>query len=127
MRERIRQPLRYIINGLVATGVHFSVFMFNIHVLKISLAGVANLSAACVGIFIAFLGNRHFVFPNHSKIAPQALKFFAMYVFLALMHGAVLTVWTDWRGFNYQTGFFIAIMLQVIGGYLGNKYWVFRT
>ena len=37
--------VRYVLNGLVATAVHFAVLAFNLHVLVFPSAGLANLVA----------------------------------------------------------------------------------
>ena len=38
------RPFRYVVNGLVATAVHFAVLTFNLKVLAFASAGLANLS-----------------------------------------------------------------------------------
>ena len=44
------QFFRYVVNGLLATAIHFSVLTFNLNVLGIGSAGVANGIAAIFGI-----------------------------------------------------------------------------
>ncbi|MBP0500502.1 GtrA family protein, partial [Mycobacterium tuberculosis] len=61
-RAEFRQLLRYVINGLVATGVHFAVLTLLVEVVHVPSKGVANLLAAAVAIVSSFLGNRYFVF-----------------------------------------------------------------
>jgi putative flippase GtrA len=120
--------IRYAANGIVATVVHYAVLTFNLQFLELRSAGLANLLAATVGITTSFLGNRYFVFGNTDEhIVPQAMKFGGMYGAIALLHGAVLMVWTDWNDLDYRMGFLIATALQVSLSYLGNKFLVFRT
>ena len=119
-------PLRYIINGLAATAVHYTVLVFNLEVLRFGSAGVANLLAAVVGISTSFLGSRYFVFPGAANsVASQVMRFSVLYIVLALMHGAVLHVWTDRLFLDYRIGFVIATMCQMVGSYFGNKILVF--
>ncbi|NSL53763.1 GtrA family protein [Uliginosibacterium aquaticum] len=119
---------RYVTNGLVATGVHYSVLAFNLHVLGFSSAGLANLVAAMFGIAASFVGNRYFVFANGGE-APwhgQAARFVLLYGAIALLHGAVMWTWADWLQQDYRIGFLIATVMQFVLSYIGNKRLVFK-
>lgn len=120
------EAIRYLVNGVIATAVHFGVLSFGIEVLAISPAGLANLLAACVGIAVSFLGSRYFVFKNHNDtLFRQAAQFVLLYACIACLHTLVLILWSDWLGFSYKTGFVIATALQVSMSYVGNKFMVF--
>jgi len=120
--------VRYVINGLLATVVHFSVLTFNLKILVVSSAGLANLIAALFGITASFLGSRYFVFKGHNEhIARQAVKFGLLYACIAFLHGIVLFVWTDMYKFDYRIGFLFATALQVMISYVGNKVLVFKN
>ncbi len=122
------QPFRYIVNGLVATGVHFLVLTFNLKVLGWSSAGVANLVAAVFGITTSFAGSRYYVF--HGSAEPlfrQIYRFIFLYAAIALLHGALLYVWSDVYALNYVSGFAVATVMQVLFSYWGNKVMVFKV
>ena len=122
------QPIRYLINGLVATGIHFLVLTFNLKVLDWRSAGVANIVAAAFGIAASFLGSRYFVFNNSIEpLFAQLYRFIFLYAMIALLHGALLYVWTDVYKLNYVIGFVIATFMQVACSYLGNKVMVFKV
>ena len=122
------EVLRYAINGLVATAVHFAVFTFNFHVLHFSSAGLANLTASFFGISASFIGSRYFVFPRTGEpMLAEVLRFSGLYGAIALLHGGVLLVWTDYFALDYRLGFLLATVLQVSLSYLGNKFLVFKT
>lgn len=119
---------RYILNGIVATIVHFIVLTINIDILNFNSAGIANLVAALFGIAASFLGSRYFVFRRtQGNLLPQIIKFSGLYGFIAILHGIILWLWTDWVGLDYRAGFLIATVLQVSLSYLGNKFLVFKT
>ena len=125
MTEAAR-ALRFLANGLFATGAHFAVLATLIEVVKLDSAGAANLLAATVGVPVSFLGNRHFVFRSAAQpLFGQALRFVALYAATALMHGAALFGWTDLGGLD-RNGFLLATGLQVVISYLGNRWLVFR-
>ena len=107
-------------------GVHFAVLSFNISVLGVRSAGLANGLAAVAGITTSFIGNRYFVFRSHDEsIASQATKFGGLYVATAVAHGLTLFAWSDIGGLDYRAGFLVATAIQVILSYVGNKKLVF--
>lgn len=128
MSVQRKELMRYIVNGLVATVVHYAVLTFNLQVLGMTSAGAANLVAAIFGITVSFLGSRYFVFSKTDEaMLPQLLKFSGLYGAITVLHGTVLLVWTDWLGFDYRLGFLIATAFQVSLSYFGNKKLVFNV
>lgn len=124
----VPQVLRYAVNGLFATAVHFSVLRLAIEVLHVPSAGLASLIGATFGIGTSFLGSRHFVFRRREQaILPQAGRFLGLYAAIAVLHGAVLWGWSDLAGWDYRVGFLIATGLQMCLSYVGNKVLVFKS
>lgn len=120
------EMMRFVANGIAATGVHFGVLTLGMEVAKLPSAGLANFLAALFGITASFLGNRYFVFRRHSgTLLQQAWRFAALYAAIALLHAALLLLWTDSWGFDYRAGFVVATALQVALSYCGNKTLVF--
>jgi putative flippase GtrA len=118
---------RYIVSGVAATIVHFCALWFNLEMLHMPSAGMANFFAAIVGIATSFIGNRYFVFRHTAEnILRQASKFVLVYALIACVHALVLLVWSDLLHLDYRIGFLIAVLLQVILGYIGNKTLVFK-
>jgi putative flippase GtrA len=123
-----KQPIRYIINGLVATAVHFLVLTFNLKVLEWNSAGVANLIAAVFGISVSFLGSRYYVFNGSlDPLVKQLYRFMLLYAAIAILHGLLMYVWVDLYLQNYMIGFVIATVMQVACSYIGNKVLVFKV
>ena len=128
MRSQAYEIARYIINGLVATVVHYAVLETNLNLLEFRSAGLANFVAAIFGITTSFLGNRYFVFRSKTEdIFQQAIKFSGLYGLIAVLHGLLLWVWTDLNGLDHRAGFLIATALQVSLSYIGNKFLVFSS
>jgi putative flippase GtrA len=125
----IRQrAFRFLMNGAVATAVHFGVLVFNIQVLQWSSAGAANGVAAIFGIAASFIGSRYYVFSNSLEtVASQLFKFLFLYLSIALLHAGLLFVWTDYYQHYYLTGFLIATLMQLVLSYWGNKVLVFKV
>jgi putative flippase GtrA len=122
------QIARYVVNGLGATAVHFAMLSFNVKVLGVPSAGLANLGAAAAGITASFLGSRYFVFRSWEEAIPrQAMRFGALYAAIAGLHGLVLFLWSDVGRLDYRAGFVLATGLQVLLSYWGNKRLVFKA
>ncbi|HRQ65777.1 MAG TPA: GtrA family protein [Xanthomonadaceae bacterium] len=122
------QPLRFVLNGLAATLVHYLVLSFFMHGIGLPSAGLANTLAAGVGIVVSFLGNRHFVFrAAAAPVGDQLIRFWTLYVLLAMLQGLLLFLWTDLGGLDYRIGFLIGVALQAVLSYLGGRHWVFRA
>lgn len=127
MNKHAREIVCYVINGLVATGVHYAVLTFNIHLMLMPTAGLANFIAALFGISASFIGSRYFVFPQTgANFLPQATKFAGFYGAIAVLHGLVLLICTDWLGHDYRMGFLLASAMQMSLSYLGNKFLIFK-
>lgn len=116
-----------MINGLVATAVHFFVLQINLKILDFSSAGLANFVAVFFGIAVSFVGSRYFVFKAHKQsIFRQVFKFAGLYIAIALIHGGVMYAWSDIQGWDYVIGFAVATTMQVMISYWGNKLLVFK-
>lgn len=120
------QAVRYVINGLVATAVHYGVLHFNIEVLHIPLAAVANAIAAVFGITVSFLGSRYFVFHGRQSLARQGSLFLLIYAAIAVLHALVMYVWADRWGLDYRAGFVLATGMQMAVSFVANKFLVFK-
>ena len=118
---------RYIINGIIATIIHFCTLSFIIEIANMQHAGTANFIAAFFGISASFFGSRYFVFKKtDTPILTQATKFWLLYTIMAIVHGLILFIWSDLAGYDYRIGFLLSTGLQVIVSYLGNKALVFN-
>lgn len=128
MKLKTTEIIRYVINGIIATAVHFGVLTFNLKVLDMHSAGLANLTAAGFGIFSSFLGNRYFVFGKHQvNIVSQAIKFSFLYLATAIIHTGVLFIWSDCLLLDYKIGFLLATLIQFLVSYTSNKLMVFKV
>jgi putative flippase GtrA len=127
MKLKIKEVLRYVLNGAVATGFHYLVLYSCIEIFNFSSIGFANFCASLVGISFSFVGNRYFVFRKYNqRIVPQFIKFISLYSLVAFLHGAFLYIWSDVLLNNYNYGFAIAVAIQFLLGYYSSKYFVFK-
>jgi len=119
---------RYVINGLIATLVHFVVLILNLKWVGFESAGFSNFIAAMFGITASYIGSRYYVFQQYeTAIIRQGSLFILLYASIAVFHGLILMIWTDIYAYDYRIGFLVATFFQVCLSYLGNKYLVFGT
>lgn len=125
--SRAAEVGRFVINGLLASAVHYAALIFNLRVLEMPSAGLANFFAAWVGIAASFIGSRYFVFRHREiPLTQQAMRFLASYASIACLHGLFLYIWTDQLQHDYTLGLVLAAVMQAVLSYLGNKLLVFR-
>jgi len=123
-----KQPIRYIVNGLLATGIHFCILTFNLKVLGLESAGLSNMVAAVFGISASFIGSRFYVFQgSREPLLRQIYRFIFLYAAITLLHGALMYVWVDRYALNYVIGFGVATFMQMVFSYWGNKVMVFKV
>lgn len=127
MKLRTKEVVRYAINGVVATGVHYLVVYSSVEILNFRLVGLANFLASLMGISFSFVGNRYYVFDaTKEKITNQLARFVLFYAVIAFAHGGFLYVWSDVLRKNYKHGFVLAVIIQFVLGYLANRHIVFN-
>jgi len=117
--------VRFTINGLVATGVHYLVMVFAIHVLNITWYSLAYAFAFLFAVVTSFWGNKRFVFKSRQVQDFQFVKFVVLYLGLLVMTSLTMWMVSDYGGLHYNAGFIIAVTMQFIGGYLGSRYLIF--
>jgi len=127
-RAAVLRFLRYVVNGLLATGVHYLVLSVLINPLAVRPIGLANLVAAITGTAASFVGNRRFVFKAvNAPVQKQVVHFALLYAILAVIHSACMYLWCDILNRDYQIGFLLATGLQFLLSYIFNSRVVFRT
>lgn len=118
----------FLINGFVATLVHFATLILFVNFVGLSY-GVSNFLSFLVGSISSFLGNKFFVFKvkNKFRSTSQFIKFFFLYLTLAIEHGIALYWWSDINEYNYIVGFLLITMLNIIISFIFNKYIIFNA
>ncbi len=120
-------PIYFIINGAFSTFVHYFILFVIFDVMNLFTAGVSSLIASFFASLFSFFGNKLFVFNAAiNSTTLQITRFTLLYLLVALFHGFFLLTWTDMLDLNYKIGFLLAVSFQVLIGYFGNKYYVFR-
>ena len=123
----MQQVFKFIINGLIATFVHYMVLYFNMEVIRMTSATLANLIGASFGITVSFFGNRNFVFLSKNKAVHfQAMGFITLQSILIAIQSIILFIWVDLYDHNYQIVFIFAVGVSAVLSYFANKLIIFR-
>jgi putative flippase GtrA len=127
MKKLMADPTigRFLVNGLVATGVHFAVLSLLIEVAGVRSAGLANGIAAVFGIAASYVGSRCFVFNSSAPVIRTLPRFLLICASVSCLHTLVLAIWTDmWRQ-PYVIGFLIATAGSTALNFLASRFIVF--
>jgi putative flippase GtrA len=120
--------VRFVINGVVATAVHYAIFALLYFYAGVKLAALANVPAVFAGIAISFVGNRRFVFRSSSPDwEDEAVRFALLYGAIALIHVTILFIGADVLSVDATVTFALATVTQVCCNYIGARAWVFST
>jgi putative flippase GtrA len=124
---------KFIVNGLLSTVVHYVMMLLISHYV-ISVYSIAYGIASIFGILTSFLGNKFFVFTNsnhnHCKnigIFMQLGNFLILYGMIMLICSLLMGVLSDLLHINYNLSFIMALSLQTLLSFFGNKYYVFKV
>jgi len=122
-----REAILFILNGGIATAVHFTVLILLIEKLDVQSLVHANIVAGVAGVSYSFLGNKYFVFNfPRGNIYYQASKFILIYICIIFFHTLILNISTNVYGLDYRASFVIASLIIIIISFLSNKFMVFR-
>lgn len=125
MREEAGRIVRFILNGLFATAVHYGVLTGLIEGAGLGSAAVANALAAVCGIAVSYAGNRTFVLRSRAPHRRAGTRFLACYAAVVSLHGGAMALWADIGGLDYRIGFLLFTGLAAVLTYLLNRFFVF--
>ncbi len=121
-----RQLVRFALNGLAATAVHYAALTFFLEVVHVPSAGISNGIASFFGISASYIGNRVFVFGSKARVSRTLPAFVAIYAIVAAVHAGFLWIWTDIGQLPYPAGFVIATAISTTITFLASKIFVFK-
>jgi len=126
MREEAGRVLRFVLNGLFATAVHFGVLAGLVEGAGMGSAALANTLAAVCGITVSYAGNRSFVLRSRAPHRRAGVRFLACYAAVVSLHGGAMALWADIGGLDYQIGFLLFTGAAAVLTYVLNRFFVFR-
>ena len=123
-----KQFFIFIINGLMATFVHFLLLVIFIEVFNMENIVVANISAGLLAIMFSFIGNRHFVFKSKTAdLYSQIIKFLILYLIILFLHTLLMALLTVNIGLDYRISFVLVSAIMAITSFFMNKLIVFKA
>lgn len=91
MGEEAGRVLRFVLNGLFATAVHYAVLAGLVEGAGMASAAVANALAAVCGIAVSYFGNRSFVLRSRAPHRRAGPRFLAGYAAVVALHGGAMS------------------------------------
>ena len=125
LKKNNSQILKFLISGLIATGINFLVF--NVICLFFNYLIVASLCGYFSGLIFSFILAKLWVFKTNTKL--RVFKSFFIFSLIYLL-GALemsLIIFFFNNMFNQRTiAWFFGTFLAAINNYLGSKYLLFE-
>ena len=126
MRDEVYRVIRFAVNGLVATAIHYIVLVALVEGANVTPIALATIIAANCGIAASYLGNRNFVMRAEIPHREAITRFLVCYAAVIGVHGALMALWADWAGLDYNIGFVLFTVVAAGVTYLSNRFYVFR-
>ena len=128
--EQHREPVFYLIFGVLTTSVNYAVYLPCFNLLGMS-AAVSNVLAWTAAVIFAYLTNKTFVFSSHDWSAgavwPELMRFLAGRAFSGGLETGLLYVSVDLLRWNGNRMKLIAAIVVVIVNYIFGKFLVFAN
>ncbi len=117
--------VRFIINGGVATGVHFIGLWLLAEPLGLRPIGLANFIAAAAGVASSYVGNHWLVFRSTRRHQQTLSRFLLVYGTMTALHGLLMYAWADVFTLPTTLGFVLITGLTAVLNYAAGRWWVF--
>ena len=114
---------KWLVTGFLSFIADYSFYTFLLSYVQMDFA---KASGVLLGIIISFSINRNWTFKSKSKISGEAKKFILLY-FINLVLNVFINKYIFVLTNNIQIAYFISLFVIVIIGFLGQKYWVFKS
>jgi putative flippase GtrA len=118
--------LRYLAVGVANTMIGLSTIYLCMSVLR---AGdvISNLIGYAVGITCSFILNRRWTFQDHGAMAPQLVRFLLVLAVAYIINLGTVVGLTTELGVNRYIAQALGILPYTTVGYLGSRFFAFRT
>ena len=128
--KKHREPLLYVLFGVLTTAVNYVVYLPCYNVLGLS-GSVSNVIAWVGAVTFAYLTNKPFVFRSHDwsakTVIPELTRFVGCRIGSGVLETAIIFLTVDWLGWNGNAMKLLTSVLVVILNYIGSKLLVFRN
>ena len=119
------QILRFILSGLIATGINFIVFNSLYLILKNIL--IASLIGYFSGLVTSFTLSKVWVFRRKSnKMLIKSFSIFCFIYFLGGLEMTLITILLNQLINNYKLAWFLGASIGALNNYLGSKLFLFK-
>ena len=127
IRQSALQLGLFILNGVVATVVHYAVCMLCLSLFAFKSLGLSFFVGSIFGTVASFLGNRFVVFvATQGEVLPQFVKFVLTYMAISLLVSFIVGSLTKSSDLSSQIIFLLGIAFQVTLSFLTSKWLIFR-
>lgn len=129
---KLREPLRFAVIGVCATGVHFAILSLGVEVLGL-LPTLANALAFFCAVWATYLGQSRWVFRTAPALQERQQALWRVSRFgVSVLAGflgniTIMHVATQIWQIDYRIAFVICTLIVPVLTFLLNKFWVFEA
>lgn len=121
----IRQFIKYILVGLMNTGVFYGIYYI---MLRLGFFYAISVTVGTiVGIINSYFWNKYFTFKSEKKSISETVKFLTVYFVQYLSNLLVIHLCVNNVGVSAELAGLVAISIGLFISYFGNKFWSFRV
>ena len=126
IRQSASQLGLFVLNGVVATVLHYAVFFVCLSLLAVQSPGLCYFAGSIFGTLASFLGNRFVVFASsEGKVLPQFAKFVLTYLAISLFVSLIVNRLSITTDLSSQIILLIGLAIQVSLSFLISKWLIF--
>jgi putative flippase GtrA len=126
LSARASEIARFVVVGVMATVVHFSVLISAVEYWGL-MPSPANGIAFLCAVGVTFFGQSFWVFRGHGGLTlAKMIKFACSLTIGFTANLGIMAVCTRIFGFDYRIGFLACIVIVTVLNFAVNKLWVFR-
>ena len=124
-QENRYQILRFIVSGLIASGINFLVF--NSFYLIFKNLILASLVGYSIGLLSSFVFAKIWVFKDNSKKRIfKSFYIFCLIYFLGGLEMSLIIIFLNQLVNNYKVSWLFGALIGASNNYLGSKYFLFK-
>ena len=120
------QIFRFIVAGLIATGLNFIVF--NLLYLILENIIFASFIGYSTGLLSSFIFAKIWVFRDNSKKRIfKSFFIFCLIYFLGGLEMSLIAFFLNPLVYNHKVAWFFGVIIGALNNYLGSKYFLFKN
>lgn len=123
--KSVKQLKRFLIIGIIATLISYSVFVISIRLLSLHYI-IANILAFLLSIIFSYNLNKHWSFGVTTQQKSHIIQYLTLYLTSLVVGTIILHITIDSFGIIPEIAFIISLFFTTTINFIGTKFFVFK-